>query len=318
MLSIRPLKELRTKLELSTREIVENAVNESPETRANWFIELARAVLPLSQEDAAVYFDYAIQAVSKFGDEIVERWMAVCSLANKSALSRNVSTELAYRFLRCAELVGNNVEEKYWSRMDAIRIGVRLSPTSTIAFVSRWRDKDIGWFKDQLFALSTEMIATKSISIPVAWSLSAFFEDSWIENFAAYCFKFESSKSEKQNILKKVIQTLRLKDTQERVWQKIHDDAKKYSLETTELDTILLLFSENKKSDREKVKGFNYTSPKGRIKTSWKKVFSNIDLTTSLGINEAITNYELKSNFIGFDFWIEMFKKFQKKKLLNF
>ena len=74
---------------------------ENPETKAEWYTDLARAVLPASREDAAVYFDYAIEAVSKFGDELVQRWEAIVALARRSAEGRNSSPQMAYRFIRC-------------------------------------------------------------------------------------------------------------------------------------------------------------------------------------------------------------------------
>lgn len=48
---------------------------------AERYIGLARAVLNTASDDASVYFEEAVNIVSKFGDEIVRRWEAVVSLA---------------------------------------------------------------------------------------------------------------------------------------------------------------------------------------------------------------------------------------------
>ena len=151
---------------------------------------MARAVLPISRDDAAIYFDYAIEAVSKFGDELVQRWEAITALAKRSAEGGHSSPEMAYRFIRCAELIGDNVaREKHWDRNEAIRICAQLSPVSALAALSRWRDRDVGWFDWQLPALAAEIVTANFVSPSVGWSLSAFFEDYGLDDFASLCIE---------------------------------------------------------------------------------------------------------------------------------
>jgi hypothetical protein len=57
------LSGIRSHIEQSAREIVASASNEYSETRANWFIDLSRAVLPVSRDDAAAYFNFAVESV---------------------------------------------------------------------------------------------------------------------------------------------------------------------------------------------------------------------------------------------------------------
>ena len=188
------LSGIRRRLEQSAYEVVASELNEGPETRAEWYIDLARAVLPASNDDAAVYFDYAIEAVSKFGDEIVQRWEAGAALAERSAEGGHTSPEMAYRFIRCAELVGDNVaREKYFDRYGAVRLCARLSPASALAALSRWRDRDVGWFNRQLPALAIEIVISSSLSSSAAWSLSAFFDEDELDDFASLCIEREPS-----------------------------------------------------------------------------------------------------------------------------
>ena len=55
-----------------TLQIVDD--EEGPMENANGLILLSRAVLASSEADAEVYFEKAIEVVSRFGDEAVERW----------------------------------------------------------------------------------------------------------------------------------------------------------------------------------------------------------------------------------------------------
>ena len=70
------LKQIRDSLEQSCFKFVADSKEETPEDRADWYIKLARAVLPVNIHDAKAYFNNAIDAVSKFGDEMIERWEA--------------------------------------------------------------------------------------------------------------------------------------------------------------------------------------------------------------------------------------------------
>ena len=113
--------------------------DESPESRAEQFIKLSRAVLSVSLNDAAFYFDEALNKASDFGDEGVIRWEALSAIAKRSSISGLSNPELAHRYMRCAEMIGDSVtKEKHWNRYDAISTCFQLSPESTFSVLSRW------------------------------------------------------------------------------------------------------------------------------------------------------------------------------------
>jgi hypothetical protein len=244
------LAKIRDQLEKTCRERVKSATDEGPETRAEWYLNLARAVLPISRADAATYFNLAIEAVSKFGDEIVERWEAVVAVAKRTAQGGHVAPELAYRFMRCTELVGDNVaREKHWDRNDAIKVCARLCPTSAFAALSRWRDRDVGWFDRQLPALAYEVVGSKVLSPSVGWALSAFEGCYQDEEFAVLCIENEPDAARRQYILNTAIRDLRLGETSETSWKKVQSVAQRFSLENTELRRVLNFFTEQSKTD---------------------------------------------------------------------
>jgi hypothetical protein len=250
------LSKIRDQLEKTCRERVKSATAEGPETRAEWYLNLARAVLPISRADAATYFDLAIEAVSKFGDEIVERWEAVVAVAKRTAEGGHVAPELAYRFMRCAELVGDNVaREKHWDRNNAVKVCARLCPTSAFAALSRWRDRDVGWFDRQLPALAYEVVRSKVLSPSVGWSLSAFEGCYQDEDLAVLCIENEPDAARRQHILNAAIRDLRLGDTSENSWKKVDSVAQRFSLENTELRRVLSFYAEQSKTDQGQERG---------------------------------------------------------------
>ena len=208
-------------------------------------------MLPVSRDDAAAYFYYAIEAVSKFGDEGLQRWEAVIAIANRCADGGHTSPEMAYRFIQCGELVGENVREKYFDRDGMVRVASRLSPASAFAALSRWRDREVGRLEGQLPALAQVVVNSKYIPSSVGWSLSAFFEGDGLEDFTALCIENESSTVNRQYILDMAIRYLRLNEASEKSWQKLRQIAKQYSIESSELDDILTFYAENPKKENE-------------------------------------------------------------------
>ncbi len=293
------LSSIRNQLEQSCYERVASVSDEGPEATANYYIDLARAVLPISPADAAAYFNCAIEAVSKFGDELVERWGAIVAMAKRSTEGEHSTPELAYRFIRCAELVGNTVDrEKYWSRNEAVQVCAKLCPMSAFAALSRWRDRDVGSFKTQLPALAFEVVRSKIIAPSVAWSLSAFSWEYRFEAFAVLCIEIESDKTRRQHILDTAVRDLRLNDTSENNWQNLKRVAERFSLKDEEIRQVLEFHAEQKQvtsaSQIVNQEGEAYDANwklQAVSPTSLEEIVDDLDLTTSLGLSIAIDRF---------------------------
>jgi len=316
------LSGIRRKLELSANDLVASLKDEGPEEKAEWYINIARAVLPASRDDAAVYFDYAIEAVSKFGDELVQRWEAIVALAKRSAEGGYSSPEMAYRFIRCAELVGDNVaREKHWDRSGAIRICARLSPVSALAALSRWRDRDIGWFYWQLPALADEIVTDNLVSSEAGWSLSAFFEDYGLDDFASLCITKASSTEHRQHLLDVAVRDLRLKEATEESLRKLKNAVEQYSISNPDLDNTLAFYDANpekKESGNSPIVHSGYQETSEPVQ--WETIFDGLELATSSGINEATDRFNAApvKTHSREEFWQEFFKRVTESDTVKF
>jgi len=168
------------------------------------YVMLSRAVVNTSINDAVAYFNMAIETVSLFGDELPDRWKAITEVGEKCSREYTRERELANRFIRCAEMVGENiVAEKYWDREQAIKICTQLSPADGLAAISRWRESDIGYI-DQLFPTVIKVILMDGYISPRSlWALSAFISNYRILSFAKLCSDVESDESVSKKILNK-------------------------------------------------------------------------------------------------------------------
>lgn len=317
------LSVVKERLEQSCYEIVTSISDEGPEAKANYYLDLARAVLPVSPADAAAYFNCAIEAVSKFGDELVQRWEAVVAMAERAAEGGHSSPEIAYRFIRCAELVGESVaREKHWSRNEAIQVCAKLCPSSAFAALSRWRDRDVvRWFENQLSALAYETVRSKIIAPSVGWSLSAFSWEYRFDEFAALCIETEFDKTCRQYILDTAVRDIRLNDASESSWQILKGTAERFSLENKEIHKVLAFYAKqsrvNKTEESSQVPRIIQSEEMQNI--DWEEILAGLDLTKTTGLNTALHRFDTIPYPRSLEiFWKEVFKRVHISKANDF
>ncbi len=318
------LLRIRRPLEQSTYQVISSLTGEDSTTRADWYIDLARAVLSIDRNDAMVYFEDGVKAVSKFGDELVQRWEAIVALANRSAEAGHTSPELAYRFIRCAELIGDNVaREKHFDRDNAVRTCAKLSPISALAALSRWRDRNIGWFDRQFSELVLEMVHSDYLSSSVGWSLSAFFygTEFFDADFVSLCIRKAPSDNTRPYILETAIRDLRIDEAAEKTWRKLKNITQEYAIKDNQLDEILAFYAEHpEKNIKEIDKPLLHSLQDQAEQIDWGTLFDNLDLTTDTGISQAIQQFNAESakNRNREVFWREMFKQISESDVIKF
>lgn len=146
---------------------------DNPESKAEEYAALARAVLNLSPEAAKVYLNCGLDVSEMVGDEAVSRWTAITTVAKNVARESEVSWEIHYKYIRCAEYVGDVVQrEKYWDRDAAVEIGYELNPSAAIAALSRWRDREVGYFDRHIDSILRKGLGSGHISGEFAWSFT--------------------------------------------------------------------------------------------------------------------------------------------------
>ena len=298
------LEAARDQLEQGCREMIENSNSASATETANEYIRLARAVLPTSSADAAAYFDSAVEAVSKFGNEVIDRWMAVVAMAERSATEECSSPRLAYRFARCSELVGDYVaREKHARRSESIRTTASLHPPTAFATLSRWRDRRVGRPHYQFPALARKTVETDTVPPAVGYSLSALYSSYYgYEDFCAACLERETDSDRQQYILEMTFQDLRLnkppstrKDGSEAKWEKMEELADRYSLRAPKLPAVT---SANRFKDSESDHPHRSEAPDPQESQSrypepdWDAIFNGLELTSSHDLREGLDRLE--------------------------
>jgi len=284
---------IKQQIELSTYDLVKEKNDNGPEEIADNYISLARATLIESVDDASAYFEDAINIVSKFGDEIVQRWDAIVSISKRASDSKAVSNELAYRFIRCAELVGENVSrEKYWNRGEAISVCTKLHPGSGISALSRWRDRDIGRFELEFDDIIIELVSSKHITPSIGWSLNRFLSNHNLDYLLTICLENESSDDAKRLIFNDAVHLLQVEGTSKDNWERLKNIANKFDLNNESLNTIIDFYSKEKTTLTNK--SHNTSSDKliDSWTEKWDEIFDGLTLTDIKSLDILIERFK--------------------------
>jgi len=286
------LTSFRSELEQTTHEVVKSIKGDGPDAIAARYIALARAVLTVDIADSRVYFNHAIDIASKFGDEIVQRWDALVGLAEQASDKTVTPNSLAYRFIRCAEVVGESVaREKHWNRYDAMRVCTKMSPGMGLSAVSRWRDRDVGTFQYEFMATVGQLQSTDKIDSSVAWSMSRFFSREKNNRFLKRCLAKTESQLLRQAILGDDIRLDRIESVVDiSYWSKIRLIAEEW---IDDKDWIKRTFSFLDKVPIQPVVK-DQASDDSSVPVSsvnWEEVFRDIDMVTTDGFAELVNRH---------------------------
>jgi hypothetical protein len=283
------LKVIRDDLEQTTYELIESLKEEGPDEMAENYISLSRAVAINSVADASHYFDQAVEIVSKFGEELVSRWEALESLAERAAMLPNIGDEFAYRFIRCAELVGTYVSrEKHWDRSNAARVDAKLRPTTALAGISRWRDRVVGTYQYQLLAALKELLETNIISPLSIWSLTHFIGDRLLGGLAVECVEREPTDAGKQAILNDAVRILEVEGIQRKYVDDLRMIASRFGLSKNGLTTLVDFFETDKEVKTQDHLYSHLRNRNSQPDPEWDVLFKDIQIDSIDGLTKLL------------------------------
>ncbi len=284
------LTSIRSDLEQATFEIVKSIKGDGPDAIASRYLALARAVLTVDTNDARFYFDNAIDMASKFGDEIVQRWEALVGLAERASDKAVTTNVLAYRFIRCAEVVGDTVDrEKYWNRYDAMRVCTKMSHGMGLSAASRWRDRNIGTFQYELKATINQLLDTNKIDPSVGWSMSRFFYQKTDEQFLTLCLVKTDLQSLRRAILQDYIRLNRIDGVDISYWSKIRITATEWIDDKSWIKDAFSFLDSVPDQPVRKEQAEPSRATDSTIK--WEDTFRDLDMLTTDGFAELVNRH---------------------------
>ena len=291
-------------------ELMKDA-KEDAESKAQTYVELARAILSTNKSEAGAYFNQAIEVASKIGDEILDRWNAILDLADCSVDPGQSRSRTAYKLARCAELAHEYTDDHFnWDgTVEAI---AALCPSSCFAVLSRWRDRNFGESYGLVstainFLLDRRLIDSKTVAALVC------FRARWeYRSLVKKMFTERAPRSDCEKTLNFILHYMRLDGQSSSVWNQMKQIAEENAVAFPDIDR--LIEHENRwkatfdTTDRARDNGGEQSDRNSEI--DWNTVFLGLDLHTSNGLSRAYANFRSrKPPFHHEEFFAELFKR---------
>jgi hypothetical protein len=260
-------------------EIVVNE-REVAEIKCQSLMDAARAVLVIAPEDSRFYFEEAIKVASKIGEENLHRWRAIIDLADHARTSGSRFSQTAYRFARCAEVTYQYVDrDKHFDWDSTVTAIASLCPASSVAIVSRWRDRGFGDHARLLPTVVEFLIDNNHLDARTALPLVGYrfeWDHPHLLKRAVEEFQTTTERAEAARFLTRYMSFGKTSSTQ---WQRTKDILLQNGLQDS-LNTAVIDPALEKSRETEKAQGYrelaDVSEPEG-IDISY--LFEGIDLT---------------------------------------
>lgn len=277
-------------LQLSSRAFEQLATSRSDaETRVDDLQELARAVYCVSKSEAAAYFDKAIDIASKIGEEHLSRWTTFLDLTDAAHRPDQTRPRTAYRLARIAELSYEHMaRDKYmdWDRLVEGLVG--LCPSSSLAILSRWRDREFGvageLFPVAIYSLIDHGLLPKKAAVALSGT-----EGGWKRvNDIKAAIDAESDIDRKRSILRIAYRFLRIQSYEAPTWRELKALADSLAMSLPDLERLLQASEAKGASESVTAAPVPWAGPHKEVQEpDWDAIFSGVDLRDSAAVLAA-------------------------------
>ena len=283
------------------------------DSKASGYIEVARSILTISASEAKAYFDEAVEVSSKIGQENLARWDAMLDLADRAARQGRSAPETAYQFARCAELTWDYVaRDKHFDWESTVRALSSLCPSSSLAILSRWRDRGFGWPGSILPVAIHALMEHGRIDPRDALALIGF-EAEWdYPKLLASVLDECADRSAKETAATLVFRYMKWEGQTSSVWKRLREITEQHGLSLPGLDPCIT-FAEHEERTVKDPQAEHSEERRTADKSperEWDKVFSGSDFTTVDGISRSYAAF--KSTPVPWNrgqFFIEIFQR---------
>ncbi|WP_145562674.1 AVAST type 3 anti-phage nuclease/ATPase Avs3a [Yersinia canariae] len=274
------------------------------QTKAENYIDISRSLILLDKSESQEYFNQAIEVANKLGDENLERWGALLDLAEYIADKNIASPEIAYKFSRCAEVTREYVDrDKHFAWNDTIKVLSELCPSSTLAIISRWRDRTFGDHRN-ILALTIEQLVNKNKINPLDATALIPFREEWDEDkLLITALPLCKNEQDKQALFQWVYNYIQFCSPRSEKLARIKTIALSIGMAPTELN--IYDPDETQTESDSKPASDHSTEIDEKSKAAWDRVFSMCDLSTSHGISIAYQNFSCEPDLYSTTLFIQ-------------
>jgi hypothetical protein len=282
-------------LEVSVRayEAIEEH-RDHAESRVESYQTLARAIFPASKAESRAYFERAVEMSNRIGEENLDRWGGLLCLAEASGKDSSARSKSAYRLARGTELAYEYVQrDKHFDWGHTIDGLLSLCPASTIATLSRWRDRKFG-NADRLLTITIGRLVTRGLLPSIALIALCPIGDEWARaEDLAKALENESSKDIRRKTLDVGYRYLRVGSPSENDLERVSELARSCDFVAPDFDRLFAAAKQPTREDRNSTRQSVPRITEQRNDPDWDVLFEGVDLTSSVELRAAY--FQLKT-----------------------
>lgn len=286
---------------------ISSSKGQSPESISSSLIDFSIAIFPLSKIQSANYFEKAVEAVSKFGNEALVRHMALLSLAEKSA-KEECTPELAYRFARGSEVIYEYMPD-HFPLEKTIQAIHDMNQPSAFAVMARWLDREVAYIGPIEDSLFEHAINSGSLSAEDAWCSQGFIDNTTYVEFLFNCMKKCKNDRYRNIIFTDAVKQILIKSSSKSTLLRIQETGAIYNLSVKTLDNAIIQLSEQKEFKSSRVDSLSNFDTDD-VPVDWDSVFTTSSLISSKAIETALSRF---NGIVGKsdkdNFWKQLYSK---------
>lgn len=251
------------------------------------FIKISRAIYALSPEEARHYLKEAIEVAGRTGRESLDRWSSLLDLSIAAADPKEPKPELCYRISRAAELVYDFVDrDKHFDWEGTIEGITNLCPSSSLAIMSRWKDRKF-CYAPRVFPHTVNCLIARGRLSPMTAILLIGYSYDWRhEQRIRSAISSINDNKEQAKLLELTISYLLLRDLPSKEWGLISDIASEIGWKDCTFEERVA----KAKIDYERVLSvIQHPVEKDLHKPTkdWDYIFDNLNQTSAISIQKA-------------------------------
>lgn len=282
-----------------------NYKNESPESISESYIDIANAICSLAPTQSVKYFNKAIEAVSKFGNEALHRHFAILSLAEKSA-ENDCSPELTYRFSRSTETFYEYMSD-HFPLERTVRAIHDMDAPSSFAIMARWLDREVTYWGPFQDTVLEQSISANTLSCQEAWAAQGLIDNTSYAEFFSRCIKKSETPELRQVIFNDAVQQALIKGLSKSALSLIKNTGAEFALSSQALDDAIIDLNEHALEPTHS----SHVTDETYKPVDWDSVFkSNNSFISSESIEASLASFKaLKDKSFDECFWSQLYDR---------
>ena len=263
------------------------------ESKAQTYVEIARAVVKINKEEAGAYVNRAIEVVSKVGDDIYDRWQALLDLAASATDPERPVPETAYRLGRSAEVV-ESYDSRHFNWQRTVTAITGLCPSSSLSILSRWRDRHVGRTEDLLATTIHYLLGHQRIDSAIALALIGFREQWKYSLLLKKGLEAKASPTDRGRMMGYLLHYMRLDEQSSAAWNEVKEIATINNLIIQDIDHLIQFHNREEVALKRANNTQTYSNAEIDRKLEekdWDTIFLNLDLHTPNGLSSAYASF---------------------------